>query len=106
MLRASAEHTGRPVDLRAVGDPGTDALVGGGLELVAFVDALVGRSRSLDQARTEAAAALGPDGASAIARTVGNFEMMNRLLDATGVAVPVSMGEIAPDLGLPPFHGR
>ena len=106
MLRASAEQSGRPVDLLAVGDPSVDAGVGGGLELVAFVDALVGRSRQLDPARAALLDAVGPEVTSAVARTVGNFEMMNRLLDATGVAVPASMGDIASELGLPPFHGR
>lgn len=68
-----------------------------------------GLSRSqmeLLAARTALQDVVGAEGATRAAMAIGNFEMMNRLLDATGVPVPASMGLITRELGLPDFDGR
>lgn len=101
MLRASSDKTGRPAELHAVVDPMRDPLVPAGAELLAFTDAAVLRDREeMDTARQ---ALLGVAGIEAVVRAAavaGNFDMMNRLLDATGVVVPQRMAVVADELGL------
>ncbi len=95
------------IDLRAVGDSSIDPNIPAGTQLLAFVDALLGDdTNALDHARATLTDVAGPDATTRAALVVGNFEMMNRLLDATGVPVPISMGGITSELGLPPFTGR
>ncbi len=120
MLRASADVLGHRVDLAAVtssgpdrtdGSPATGAEPGvpAAAALVAFVDALVGPGAgplALDAARTSLVEAVGAEAAARAALVTGNFEMMNRILDATGVPVPPRLAAMAEPLGLPPFPGR
>lgn len=95
MLRASADQTDRTADTAGVADDDVDPGVPGGRELVAFTNALLGADRHDDAALLDARRALvatvGPAGAARAATVAGNFEMMNRLLDAAGVPVPESM---------------
>lgn len=75
--------------------------------LVRFADALVGaREDRLAAPRTDLAAVLGTGAVAPAAATAGNFEMMNRILDATGVPVPTRLAAIATELGLPPVTDR
>ena len=107
MLRASALNAGYQIDLMAVTDRDRDPNIPAGRELLDFTDALIGSAgATLPAAREALVAALGPEGAARTALVAGNFEMMNTLLDATGVPVPKSMGAISGELGLPPFEGR
>ena len=95
------------VNLKAVSDSSLDPNLPAGSELLAFVDALISNDAEvLDQTRATLQDVAGPDAATRAALVIGNFEMMNRLLDATGVPVPVSMGAITSELGLPAFTGR
>lgn len=85
LLSWSAQKTDTPVDLRAVTDPGVDPLVPAGRELVSFVDATLtsgdsSAARALD-------AALGGPALVTAATVIGNFQMMNRVADATGIPV-------------------
>lgn len=101
MLRASSHTTGRPADLTAVVDPMKDALVPAGSELLAFTDAAI--LRDLDEMPTARAALLdaaGPEAVVRAAAVAGNFEMMNRLLDATGVTITGRRVALAEELGL------
>jgi hypothetical protein len=101
MLRASAARTGRPVDLRALVDPMADPLLLAGRELVAFTDAAV--LRDIDEmplARRALLDAAGPAAVVRAAAVAGNFEMMNRLLDAIGVSVRAGGMAVADELGL------
>lgn len=104
MLRASATETDRPVDPAAIADPRVDPLLAGGTELLAFTDALLASSThdepGLVAARSALAEAVGPAGAARAATVAGNFEMMNRLLDAAGVPVPDSMFDRGRELGV------
>jgi hypothetical protein len=72
--------------------------------LLAFTEALI-TGLELTDAREHLVAAIGEAAAVRAAITVGNFEMMNRIVDATGVPVPPSMGEVFAELGLAPFTG-
>ncbi len=101
MLRASSDRTGRPSDVRAVVDPMRDPLVPAGAQLLAFVDAAVLRDPDeMPTARAALLDAAGPDAVVRAAAVAGNFDMMNRLLDATGVVVPKRMAIVADELGL------
>ncbi len=100
MLRASAHTTGQSIDLRAITDRAADAELSASSELLAFASALVRDDERLDVARAALAAAAGPHAVVRAAAVAGNFQMMNRLVDATGVPVGASMRAIAADLGL------
>jgi hypothetical protein len=99
MLRASAIAGGLPVDLRAIGDPTIDLGVPGGAPLLSFTDALID-GVGIGDARARLVAAVGEEGAVRAALTAGNFEMMNRVVDATGVPVPPSMAEVFAAVGV------
>jgi hypothetical protein len=100
MLRASAQATGISIDLRAIGDRGSDSGRSDGAALLGFTDALVGRTTDLAAARQRLIDELGVDAVAPAAAAAGNFEMMNRVVDAVGVSVPPSMWAIAPEIGL------
>jgi hypothetical protein len=101
MLRASAEKTGRPADLRAVVDPMRDPLLPAGPQLLAFADAAVLRDADeMPVARRALLDAAGPEAVVRAAGCAGNFQMMNRLLDAIGVRVRRQGMDLAAELGL------
>ena len=90
--------SGIELNLHAIGtdaDPGRqDAR-----DLLRFADALVTHS-GLSEARTNLANTLGDRAVPLASGAAGNFEMMNRILDATGVPVPRSMAAIASEIGV------
>ena len=101
MLRASSDRTDRPADIGSVVDPVRDPLVPAGREILAFTDAAVLRDgEEMPAARQALLDAAGADAVVRAAAVAGNFEMMNRLLDATGVAVPTRFEPLADELGL------
>lgn len=101
MLRASAEQTGRTHDLRAVVDPLSDSLLPAGAELSAFTDAAVLRDgHEMPMARKALVATAGEAAVLRAAAVAGNFQMMNRLLDAIGVRVRRPGMVLASELGL------
>lgn len=101
MLRASAGAQSLTVDLDGITSPFIDSGVGGGPELLAFTDAIVLRDdHELAGAREQLVGRLGPAAAMRAAAVAGNFEMMNRLLDAAGVPVADSARATAHKLGL------
>lgn len=108
MLRASSDHTSRPADLRAVVDPMRDSLLPAGSALLAFTDAAVLRDREeIAVARRALLEVAGPEAVVRAAACAGNFQMMNRLLDAIGVKVRRQGMELAAELGLTvPDHLR
>ncbi len=105
MLSWSAQHLQQPVDLRSVTDPRVDPLLAGGRELVAFVDAAL--SGHPETGRDGVEKALGKPALVRAAAVIGNFQMMNRVADATGM--PVGTGsrranaELIAELGLDRF---
>lgn len=89
MLSWSASETQTSVDLRAVTDSTIDPLVPGGRCLVRLVDAafgLAGLPAGVAALRDELGMAALVDAAAII----GNFQMMNRVADGTGM--PVGQG--------------
>ncbi|MDK1009835.1 MAG: hypothetical protein QGM46_06040 [Actinomycetota bacterium] len=88
MLRESAIAFGYHLNLTAIGDPSVAIGVPGGDELLRFVDALVtGCKADREDARTAIMDSLGPDCLVDAASVFGNFEMMNRVAEGTGIPV-------------------
>lgn len=92
MLRASSEAFGYEVDLRAVTAPAIESGIPHGALLLAFVDAVLERSEA-EILRRELVQTVGEEGLMAAAGVIGNFSMMNRIADATGM--PVGKGTLA-----------
>lgn len=89
MLRASAERTGTPLDLRAVVDSGLEPRLPVGARLRDLASALV-IGRDLHAARAALVDAAGPAAAAAATAVCANFQMMNRVVDAAGLPVPAT----------------
>ena len=96
MLSLSVQTTGRRWEPRSLTDTDVDPLLEGGREITGFVDAVHGGD--IAAARDAVAAALGEAAVVDAAAVIGNFNMMNRLADATGV--PVSAERMAATTGL------
>ena len=92
MLRASSETFGYKVDIRAVTDPAIESGIPYGALLLGFVEAVLKRGDT-EALRRELVEAVGSDGLVAAAGVIGNFSMMNRIADATGM--PVGKGSLA-----------
>ena len=93
MLRASAEVTTTPLDPRSITDRSVDPLLPSGAVLLDFVDAVLdGDELRRTAARSAVLTDLGPTGLVDAAGTIANFEMMNRIADATGM--PVGKGTL------------
>lgn len=101
MLRASAHHTGCPVDLTAIARPESDSRLPAGRELLDFVTALIGTGDDLPASRGRLSQLVGVTGLIRAAAVAGNFEMMNRLVDATGVPIGATLRAIEAELDLP-----
>ena len=108
MLRVSSKRTDRPVDLRAIVDPFADPLLACGAELLAFADAAVLRdAEEMPGAREALRRVAGDEAVVRAAGCAGNFQMMNRLLDAIGVRVNEAGLGLATELGIDvPEHLR
>jgi hypothetical protein len=103
MLRASAEANDEPVDMKGVGHVNVDSGVPGDAELGALADAAVLRDTDeMGPARARGIAALGEQATARALAVAGNFEMMNRLLDAIGVGPTKASREIGDAIGVPP----
>lgn len=101
MLRASVTATGQQVNLRAVTDDVCDPVLEWGRQLRALTDAAVLRDEDeRDIALGELVDVAGENAALRAAATAGCFEMMNRILDGTGVAPDPGFAEIAGELGV------
>ena len=101
MLRASAEKTNRPLDLRSVVDAGTDPELDWGRALLEFTDALVlGDHDELPIARQRLLEVSGEAATVRAAGCVGNFQMMNRVLDAVLAPVNPVFASVGDELGI------
>ncbi len=87
MLSWSASATRTPVDLEAVTNPLIDPVIPGGHLLLHFTDAALSRAPDRHAAGDEVARSLGPAALVNAASVVANFQMMNRVADATGMPV-------------------
>lgn len=94
MLRASVDATDVPLDPVAITDRSRDPLLPGGRALLSFVDLVLGDPEpARDAARQDVRRELGDEALVDAAGVIGNFEMMNRVADATGM--PVGKGSLA-----------
>lgn len=101
MLRASLRKTDADLEPRVIVEGCGNCGVAAGDDIRALVDATV--LRDFDEypdARVRAELRLGRDTADRIAMVAGNFEMMNRLLDAVGAPVGKAMNGLASEMGL------
>jgi hypothetical protein len=93
------------VDLRGVVDPTVDPLVSAGRALVSFVDEMI--TGGDERVRTHLEAEVGWCGLATAAGVLGNFQMMNRVADATGMPVGTGsrrrLGSLIDGLGLDRF---
>jgi hypothetical protein len=86
MLRESALAYDYDIDLRAIADPSIPLGVPGGNTLLQFVDAIAGTSTvSPSDARRTVIDDLGPEALVDAAAVFGNFAMMNRIAEGTGI---------------------
>lgn len=100
MLRVSMQKTtGTAVDLRAVVDEGVDPGLPWAAQLRNVATAMVTGQR-LDESRAALSRVAGPQAAVTAVGVCANFEMMNRILDATGCPVPEQVRFVAGLLGV------
>lgn len=86
MLSWSAQETNRPANIVGIVDPSVDPGPPGGRALVALGRAV--RSSASDRrALEDAAAIIGLDAAIDAAAVAANFQIMNRVVDATGLPI-------------------
>ncbi len=78
---------GYDLDIRSIGDPALACGVPGGNALLAFVDAILTGGDAAG-ARTRVRDELGDDGLMHAAGVFGNFQMMNRIAEGTGIPIP------------------
>ncbi len=100
MLRVSAHAVGHEIDLRSVADRTVTPVDPIDAALYRFTDALIDRTDDLDTTRSTLLDLIGPSGVVAAAAAAGNFEQMNRLVDATGLPITAERWATAPTIGL------
>lgn len=88
MLSWSAEHLGYDLDLRSIGDPSLACGVPGGNALLRLVDAAMAGPEDLERAQAAVRSELGDGGLAHAAGVFGNFQMMNRIAEGTGIPIP------------------
>jgi hypothetical protein len=88
MLRASSSAFEYDVDLDALRDPAIPTGVPGGNLLLRLVDAVLVGAEPRHQVHEEIIAELGPEALVDAASVLGNFEMMNRVAEVSGIPTP------------------
>jgi hypothetical protein len=89
MLSSSAIAYDYDLNLASIGNPSLPTGVPGGTELLRFVDAIIANDPGgVAVTQTEIVDVLGPESLVDAASVFGNFEMMNRVAEGTGIAVP------------------
>jgi hypothetical protein len=88
MLRASSSAFDYDLDLDALRDPAIPVGVPGGNLLLRLVDAVLVGTEPLSQVHDEIVAELGPEALVDAASVFGNFEMMNRVAEVSGIPIP------------------
>ena len=101
MLRASLRKSDRELEPRVIVEGCGACGVPAGDDIRALVDACVLRDYDeYPDARVRAELRLGRDVTDRLAMVAGNFEMMNRLLDAIGAPVGTGLDSLAAEMQL------
>ncbi len=88
-LSWSGEELGYDIDIAALGGEDVDLGVPGGKALIDLVDAFFdGAPENQEEARRQVLEELGPESLFDTATVYGNFEMMNRVAEGTGIGIP------------------
>ena len=90
MLRESAAAFKYDLDIEAVRDPSVDIGVPGGNLLLRLVDSVLTGSEPLADVQAAIIEELGPEALIDAASVFGNFEMMKRIADASGIPIPAA----------------
>ncbi|NND01492.1 MAG: hypothetical protein HKN91_01775 [Acidimicrobiia bacterium] len=90
MLRESAKAFEYDLEIEAVRDPSIDIGIPGGSLLLRLVDAVLTDSEPLAEVQEAIIEELGPEALLDAASVFGNFEMMNRVADASGIPIPAA----------------
>ena len=86
MLRESSIVYGYDLDYTAIADPSVPLGVPGGNALMQLVDATIGgTTQTLANTHEQIVNELGPEALLDAAAVFGNFEMMNRIAEGTGI---------------------
>ncbi len=101
MLRASVQMTGEKIDMKVV--TGKEVTSGNSIPdgdtLVAFVEAAVSQNEvALLKARSEVIEKMGEGALIDAAALVGNFQMMVRIANSTGIPLDTPMAALSTDL--------
>ena len=88
MLRASSTAFGYDLNVDALVDPSIPTGVPGGNLLLRLVDALLVESEPIDGVHEEIVEELGSEALVDAASVFGNFEMMNRVAEVSGIPIP------------------
>jgi len=88
-LSWSGETLGYTINIAAIGGEEVDLGIEGGNELIDLVDAFfAGDESQQESARKAVIEVLGPESFFDSATVFGNFEMMNRIAEGTGIGIP------------------
>lgn len=99
MLRASAISFGYDLNIAGLVDPDVSIGVQGGNALLRFVETVLGRSEtSLGDVHESIVSDLGPEALVDAAAVLGNFEMMNRVAEGSGLPIPQQAIEYEADM--------
>jgi hypothetical protein len=99
MLRESALAYSYDIDLTAIADPSIPLGVPGGNALLRFVDAVTSPSEAdLSTCQRDIIKELGPEALVDAASVFGNFAMMNRIAEGTGIPLAKQMEAREQDL--------
>ena len=93
MLRASSAAFTYPLDIEAVRDPSIPSGVPGGDVLLRFVDALLIGTEPVEDLRALIVDDLGPEALVDASSVFGNFSMMNRIAEGSGIPVAAAAVE-------------
>ena len=88
MLRASAAAFEYDLKVEALRDPSIPTGIPGGNHMLRLVDAVLIGSEPLGVVHNEIIAELGPESLVDAASVFGNFEMMNRVAEVSGIPIP------------------
>lgn len=108
MLRASSLAFDYPLDIRGFVDPSVDLGIPGADVLLRLVDSVLAETEPLTGVHTDIIDRLGPESLLDAAAVFGNFEMMNRVAEGTGIPIAKQRidrnADVIETLGISTWH--